>query len=182
MNWDRLNQIFSIVANLAVVAGFVMVAIQLQQNTAAIRLQTLSMMNSASVEAEGTFAGDTVHLAQAKAIYHPSELTPAEMSQVWGYLNMYVNSALNTWYSLESGHSSVDDWVAAKANLKGAMDYGVGHIIWNHEKSGWPSRFVAEVDAALNSGEAMSTEQTWLGIMADIRKLNAAGDDADASN
>src|SRR5262245_11051278 len=171
MNLDRLNQAVSMVANLGVVAGFVLLAIQLQQNTSAIRQQTLSTMNSTAVEAEGTFTGDTVHLAQAKAIYHPNELTPAEMSQIWGYVNMYVYSALNTWYSLEAGNATHEDWVQAKANVKGAMDFAVGRVIWNHEKSGLPPRFVEEIEVALNSGEVMSVERTWSRIMADVSKL-----------
>jgi len=177
MNLDQINKWLMLVANLGVVAGFVMLAVQLQQNTAAIRLQTLSTLSSSWVQAESSFTGDTVHLATAKAMYHPSEITPAEMSQVWGYVNMYVNSALNTWYAFEAGHADEGDWAQAKVSAKSALDFAVGHVIWTHEKSAYPPRFVAEIDAALSAGEVMSTEHAWHRIMAEVRKLEPTGAD-----
>jgi hypothetical protein len=39
MNFDRLNQWLSLAANAGVIAGFVLLAVQMKQNTEALELQ-----------------------------------------------------------------------------------------------------------------------------------------------
>ena len=97
------------------------------------------------------------------------------MSQLWGYVNMSLLSALNVWYAVEAGQADDRDWTQANNHVTGTIDFGVGRVIWAHGKYSFPPPFVAEIDAALNTGETMAVEHAWHRIMADVGKLKSMG-------
>ena len=53
--------------------------------------------------------GETTHEAYATAIFRPVELAEAQVGQIWSYLNVAVNSSLNTWIAYEAGLATEDD-------------------------------------------------------------------------
>src|SRR5262245_45469833 len=113
MTLDRLNHWLTLLANVGVVAGLVLVAAQLHQNTEAIRVQAASSLSSRLSEADAIFVGDTIHLVMEKAIYHPNELTPAEMAQMWSYVDMYFAAAQDTWQAYQAGNADEAAWALA---------------------------------------------------------------------
>ena len=72
MNLDRLNQWLSLGANVGVVVGFLLIAVQLNLNTEAIRLQNRLDFNRGFTAGEVAFMGETTHIAFANAMLKPS--------------------------------------------------------------------------------------------------------------
>ena len=67
MKLDRLNQWLVLVANLGVVAGFILLAFQLSLNTDAIRLKNATDLIRSSTAMELVYMGETTHVAAAWA-------------------------------------------------------------------------------------------------------------------
>ena len=82
MKLDRLNQWLSLVANIGVIAGFILVAYQLNLNTESIRLRNAMDLNRDTSAAEIAYMGEATHVALANAIFRPADMTDEQMGQV----------------------------------------------------------------------------------------------------
>ena len=79
MNLDPLNKWLTLVANLGVMAGLGLVAMQMNFNTETIRLQNGSDLTRGFSAGELTLMGDTGAAAWTTAVLHPAELTDAQL-------------------------------------------------------------------------------------------------------
>ena len=168
---DRLNQWLSLLANVGVVVGFVLIAAQLNLNTEAIRLQNRLDMNRATTAGEIAFMGETTHVAFANAVLRPSELTDEQMGQVWAYLNITLTGAWNTWIAYQAGFATEGDWAEAKDIAKLYLSFPVAMIYWKNAKTNYGAGFVDAVDAELSSSNPDIMELEYRGMLADIRQL-----------
>ena len=103
MKFDSFNRWLSLLASVGVLAGFALVAFQLNLNTKAIRLQTAISVNQQMVAGEIAYMGETTHTAFALAAFDPSALTTEQVGQVWAYLNVGMNSVWNQRHTGLSG-------------------------------------------------------------------------------
>ena len=103
MNLDTLNKWITPLANLGVLGGLPMVAVQMNLNTQAIKLQNSFELNRGAASAELGVLGDTTHIALATAMLNPSELTDAQMMQLWSYQNVITFSVENQWIAYQDG-------------------------------------------------------------------------------
>jgi len=79
MTTDRFASWFQIIGNFGLLAGLVLVGVQIQQNTTAVKAQMLSDQMAASIALRLTIAGESPALAMAKAIDAPDTLTTEEL-------------------------------------------------------------------------------------------------------
>ena len=149
MNFDRVNQWLSLVANLGVVAGFVMVAFQLQQNTEAVRLQADAVSSGANVAAESAFMGENVAEAYAVAWQSPEQLTDAQMLQVSGYLNTSLASVQYIYQQYVRGVLSDDEWAAAQVFAVAQVNWPFGRAHWLANTRWFDPGFTASINQAL---------------------------------
>ena len=152
MNFDRVNQWLSLVANLGVVAGFVMVAFQLQQNTEAVRLQADAVTSGANVAAESAFMGENVAEAYAIAWQSPEQLTDAQMLQISGYLNTSLASIQYSYLQYVRGLLSDDEWADMEAFAVAQINWPFGRAHWLANKPWFNPDFTATINQALLDG------------------------------
>ena len=181
MNLDQLNKWLTLVANLGVLAGIVLVAFQLKENTDATRVQSAYALNDTTIGGDIGCMGDTTADAVTTAYFKPQELTEAQVLQTWCYLELGVMAAQTTWFAYRDGRASQETWDAAQGSLLAYMDFGVGRIIWNNIKSGlqFPQEIVDEIDKAFAQGNG-SADLRFREIMTDVRKLGRDRAIADA--
>ncbi|RLA43619.1 MAG: hypothetical protein DRR06_11645 [Gammaproteobacteria bacterium] len=86
VNSDRLNRWLTLGANVGILAGLILVAVQIQQNSQLVRTQLVNDGNLASNELWVSAAGENVMETMAKAIEDPLELTFAEFLVVDTFL------------------------------------------------------------------------------------------------
>jgi hypothetical protein len=174
MNLDQVNKWLTLVANVGVVVGIVLVAVQLHENAEATRVQSEYALTGAVQSAEIACIGDTLSEAMITAVLKPSELTEAQVYQVWCYLDVAISAAQYTWLAYRDGHASQETWDNAKQQLVDYMDFDIGRIIWNHlkSKSEFSSLAVDEIDKALALGNGQ--EELLRGIMIDVRERGRA--------
>ena len=170
---DRVNQWLKMVGNFGVIAGFVLVAFQLSLNTEAIRLQSAMAMNREASAAEIAYMGETTHVALANAIFRPETMTDEQVGQVWAYMTVALNSALNTWIAYAAGFATEEDWDGATRIAINYLSFEVGQLYWKNVKNEYyPAEFVAGIDARMADFDKDMLTQQWKNIMRDVRELN----------
>ena len=75
---DRVNSWLSLIASVGILAGLILVAIELNQNTDQLRLQLTFQANQKIFENNRDLLGDNPTPAYAKAITDPENLTYEE--------------------------------------------------------------------------------------------------------
>jgi hypothetical protein len=172
MNLDRLNQWLSLAANAGVIAGFILLAVQMQQNTDALQLQNQIELGRGAMTTDLAVMGDTGYAANATSILDPSQLTDAQIYQLTVYIDSVMNVAWNTWLAYLAGDATEESWNAALEWVGYFFSYDAAKIVWNRYKDGYPKPFVDAVDASLaRHGDKMHRMLT--GAVADIRHLAA---------
>ena len=91
MNSSRLNSTLTHLGNLGVLAGIILVAVQINQNSALVEAQLESDEAAAWVEIDASKQGENFGDVLAKAIERPEDLTLSEMVALDGYLYSYLD-------------------------------------------------------------------------------------------
>ena len=172
MNLDILNKWLTLVANLGVMGGLVLVAMQMNLNTATIRLQNELELNRELAAGELAYMGDSAYIAFAVAQFHPGELTEAQLGQVWAYLHVNMLAAQNNWLAYRSGLGSQDSWAHAKSLAIGYLGFRAGRIWWEHDKFEYESDFVEQIDAELAGSDPVDLEHTTRQMLDEIHGLD----------
>ncbi len=98
MKSERINSWLQIATNLGLIAGLVLVAVQIQQTRDLTRLQMQLDLLAASQQMEQGLLGEEPGIAWAKSIRDPTSLSDAEVKSIDSYL---INQ-LNHWEWLVS--------------------------------------------------------------------------------
>ena len=173
MNLDQLNKWLTLLANLGVLAGIVLVAFQLKENTDATRVQSAYDVNTGYVNFDVACMGDTFAEALVTAYLKPSELTNAQSYQLFCGIDTAISLASNTWIAHREGRASQDDWNTSKTYLVNYLDYDVGRVIWaSYKDYGIDPQFFKEVDAALAQVTNSCALGYQVGVRAEFRNLS----------
>ena len=149
-----------------------MVAFQLSLNTKAIRLQSAMAMNREASAAEIAYMGETTHVAMTNVIFRPAEMTDEQVGQVWAYMNVALNSALNTWIAYDAGFATEEDWEGATRIASNYLVFEVGQLYWRNTKNDYfPADFVAGIDAQLAQIDKNMLTNQWKNLVRDVRQL-----------
>ena len=98
MKSERLNSWLQIASNFGLIAGLVLIAVQIQQTRDLTRLQMQLDLLAASQQMEQGLLGEEPGIAWAKSIRDPTSLSDAEVKSIDSYL---INQ-LNHWEWLVS--------------------------------------------------------------------------------
>jgi hypothetical protein len=74
----KFSELLSVVSNIAILGGIVLVVVELQKDQTIVRAQLASEGFNASIEINKQFIGDSPELVLAKACLHHENLTPLE--------------------------------------------------------------------------------------------------------
>ena len=91
MQASRIKEWLQVVGGFGVLAGLILVALQIQQNTVLVRAELLSNAWDAWVEIDASKQGENFAGVLGKAIESPRDLTIAEMVELDGYLYTYLD-------------------------------------------------------------------------------------------
>ena len=87
---DKLNRWFTMLVNLSVLAGIVLVAIQIQQNTDITKAQMANEYYLLDAQLELTMMGESPAQSLEKAIYFPDELNQEDAVILDRYFNFGI--------------------------------------------------------------------------------------------
>ena len=108
---DKLNQWLALVANIGVLVGIFFLVVEINQNTAAIRISTSQAMASEQAEFNRGFMDPDIAriLVKVQESGYPS-LTPVEKLQLNGFDNTWLFVQQNNYYQFRAGALAPGDW------------------------------------------------------------------------
>jgi hypothetical protein len=152
MKTEAVNKWISISANLGLIAGLVLVAVQLRQNADLMRVQILSDNIATDQALDIAMFGDDGSIAWAKAIEEPSNLTSAEIKVVDGWL-------INKVYQWQRIRMLEDEGLLPAGSTESDINDGFSFYFgnrfakawWKHErKRSYNSEFKRMIDEAID--------------------------------
>lgn len=161
MNWDRTTRWLTIAANLAVLGGLILVAIQIRQNTAITRAQVANDYFMADMQLELAMMGDDPAASWIKAVYTPSELTPLDAAVVDRYFNYGLVQIQRLQRMNELGLAD-DRWQDRINYLRWHLGNEVGRRWWDQARRDFSAEFAAQVDSVLAQDRAASDNRELL--------------------
>jgi len=107
---ERAHSWLSLLANLAILAGIVLVILQLSQNTEHLRLQLRDQINSRMYENNRMLMGENPMQAIERSVLEPEEMTYSDFRIVDAFLINTVNEWEDRYLMYQSGLAEVDEW------------------------------------------------------------------------
>ncbi len=159
--WERVERWIKLSANLAVLAGIVLILMQLTQNTEHLRLQLVDQITNRMYENNRTLLGEDPVEAIEKSVLEPESMTFSDFLIV----DVYLFNALNQWEDLYFLYKA--DLVEADA-WQSRVD---GDVVWyfgnRFAKNWWiatgssffEAEFAEYVDGAIRSVSENETLQ-----------------------
>jgi len=145
---EKINPWLKFAANLGVIAGLVLVAMQIKQNTEITKAQIANDYFLADMNLELVMMGDDPARSWAKAVYTPDEIDHHDAV----VLDRYFNYGVVQIQRLQEMHElglAPDDWKERINYLGWHLGNEVGRRWWAYSKAGWPDDTVRQIDAAL---------------------------------
>ncbi|MBV1930837.1 MAG: hypothetical protein KUG71_03895 [Porticoccaceae bacterium] len=163
---DRLSSWLTVGANVGILAGLILVAVQIEQNSELVRMQLVNDGNLASNQLWVSATGEKPLEALAKSIENPEELTFAEFLVVDLFLFSNMNLLYRNYELAREGIFDENEW---QASVEALAPYFIankfGRIWWREEASAFFSpEFSAFVNKQLEEEGAMDTQAYWLRI------------------
>ena len=150
MKWDRTNRWLTLAANVGVLGGLLLVALQIRQNTTITRAQVTNDYYMADLQLELAMMGEDPAASWTKALYSPADLTPYDAA----VLDRYFNYGLVQLNRLERMHElglADDEWESRINYLGWHLGNEVGRRWWAAAQKGYSPEFVASVESILIS-------------------------------
>jgi hypothetical protein len=172
MEFDRLNRWLALAANLGLLAGLIMVVLQLNQTSELARAQLINEGNITESQVWAGLMGEDPAEAIAKSIENPSEMTFADFMVVDAYLYTGMNIFHRNYKLAREGIFDATDWQQAIDSL-GTWFLGnaFGRAWWDEEaRHFFEPEFVAYIDQHLARMSNRDSEFYWLKIKARLTR------------
>jgi hypothetical protein len=152
MDTDKVNRWLALSANVGVIAGLILVAVQINQNTQITKAQIANDYYLADMDLELAMMGDDPARSWTKAVYTPDELNNEDAAVIDRYFNYGLVQIQRLIKMHELGLAD-EDWEDRIAYLDWHLGNEVGRRWWAHSKDSFPDEFIQKVDEILAVGD-----------------------------
>lgn len=153
MDLSDLNSWLGIIANVGVIAGLVLVALQIRQNTEITKAQVANDWFLADMQLELAMMGEDPARSWAKAVFSPEDIDRYDAA----VLDRYFNFGLVQVQRLERMHElgmADERWKERVNYLRWHLGNEVGRKWWAHFRGEFADDFAAMIDGLLEVDEA----------------------------
>ena len=164
----KVNDWLTFSANLGVITGLILVAVQINQNTQITKAQIANDYYLADMTLELAMMGDNPAKSWIKAVYTPNELNQEDTA----IIDRYFNYGLVQIQRLQKMHElglAPDDWEERIGYLKWHFGNEVGRRWWAYSKEGFPENFIQEVDENLARGDFQDNRMLLDALMPEVQ-------------
>ncbi len=161
---DKVNRWLTLSANVGVIAGLILVAVQINQNTQITKAQMVNDYYLADMDLELAMMGDDPAISWTKAVYAPSELNHEDAV----ILDRYFNIGLIQIDRLRKMHEmgmADEDWEDRINYLSWHLGNEVGRRWWANYKGDSSDEFILKVDEILARGDYRQNQTLLDSIM-----------------
>jgi len=148
VNSDKLGRWLTFAANLGVIAGLILVAVQINQNTAITKAQVANEYYIADMTLELAMMGENPADSFTKAVYAPDEITTADAVVLDRYFN-YGMVQIQRLQKMDELGMAYEGWHERVNYLRWHFGNEIGRRWWNQVKDGYSDEFREYVDKIL---------------------------------
>ena len=94
MNVGTISEWLQVIGSFGVLAGLILVALQIQQNTVLVRAELISNDSDAWISIDASKQSERFASVLAKSIVNPQELNAAEILELDGYFFTYIDQLI----------------------------------------------------------------------------------------
>jgi len=155
-----LGQMFSLLANIGVLAGLLLVAIQISQNSEIARAQLENDYYLADMQLEIAMMGDDPLDSWIKAVYSPNEITRHDAAVLDRYFNFGLVQVRRLRQMQQLGLAEDEVLEQQVSYLEWHLGNEVGRRWWTHYRADDPDDEIVQlVDRALSSADYSQNRQ-----------------------
>lgn len=149
MNWDKVNRWSTVLSNVALVGGLLLVAVQIRQNTAITRAQLVNDYFLADMELELAMMGEDPAASFTKAVFDPGTLNEYDAAVLDRYFNYGLVQVSRLRQMDELGLAD-EGWEERIRYLRWHLGNEAGRRWWGQIRAdGSGDEFVAAIDSIL---------------------------------
>ena len=148
MDSDKVNRWLILVTNVGVLSGLILVAIQINQNTAITKAQLANDYYLADMQLELAMMGDEPVKSWIKAVYAPDDFSQEDAAIVDRYFNFGLIQIQRMEKMYELGLAD-EDWADRIIWLQWHLGNEIGRRWWAYERDLYPEKFANMVDDAM---------------------------------
>lgn len=164
MDSEKISRWLTLAANMGVIAGLVLVAIQINQNTQITKAQIANDYFLADMALELAMMGENPAHSWNKAVYDPDALTTLDAVVLDRYFN-YGLVQIHRLQEMDKMGMAHEGWEERVDYLRWHLGNEVGKRWWEQVKDGYPEAFGSEVDRLFASGEFSSNREMLDALM-----------------
>jgi hypothetical protein len=174
---DRLHRWLTLVANIGILIGLVLVVVQIRQSTRLARTTHLTQGSDVANQIWASVAGNRVGDVLEKSVECPEELTYSDFMALDAFLFTSINMFYREYRLAQEGLYSQTDWhrmVDTYVNWYLANPFA--RAWWDEEgKAFFPDEFVAYVEERLDKSPGKDSHGYWLAIRARVTDRDPSG-------
>ena len=146
---DRLANWLQVGANVGILLGLGLVALQMQQNADLTRFAIYSQHWDGWANIDRSLQSENFAETWAKSIATPAELTDAELLEIHGFLYTYMDQFRRSLDLYNAGMFGADPSVSIASAVKDGFGNPVGMAWWSESREEWDEEMRQIVDGAL---------------------------------
>ena len=161
MNWEAISGVAEIVGAIVVVVSLIYVAVQIKQNTQAIRYQTSQDLVKANSESAYLLSTNP-ELADIfqRGIFDRDALSPAEQLQFNAYIYGYYNQVDFIFEQFSKGHVLESTWRKIEKELPVWISLPGVQTWWSEDKQRFSPEFARFMDRRIREFDAPAVVPT----------------------
>ena len=163
MKTKQWNHWLTLAANLGILVGLVLIAIELNQNTKQLSLELEWQINQKMFENNRDLLGDNPTPIFAKSVLSPEELTFEEFQVASAFVLNFLGVAEDRFFLYKRGLLSDQEWKSyIDDDIELTLGYRFAQEYWKRSKSIFEPEFVEYVDEQLRDVDAGANYQWYL--------------------
>ena len=156
---DKLNRWFTMLVNLSVLAGIVLVAVQIQQNTDITKAQMANEYYLLDAQLELTMMGESPAQSLEKAIYFPDELNKEDAVILDRYFNFGILQLQRIRKMIELGVADEELYQERVGYLRWHLGNEAGRRWSTQYVLGEPNELYRDIETVLSGSDFQINKQ-----------------------
>lgn len=170
MSNEKVGDWLTILANVAVLLGLVVLIVEIRANTAAVRSQEWGSISEQNLMAsEADLEASAIYM---KALYSLPDLSDSELRYYANFLTMRIGVLNRAYIAYQNGLANADDWEFLLSQVTIFLGTKSGRIVWDHLRDDYAdiSGFVNEIDRALAESDVVPDDDWYIELRRKIEQ------------
>lgn len=175
MKLRQVNPWLNLVGNLAILLGLVAVAIEIRNNSAAVRLQALSVLSEQTTQLNLAASEPGFARLYVKSLETPHEMTAQEVWGLTNYMSTRLGRVLWSYDAYRSGVLSEEDWQMEASVTPIWFNTQFGRLAWDSLRSDFLDvpEVMQAIDNALADPKFMANDEFLTGLQERLNRTRS---------